>query len=284
MQTADSVHARILRSHFKTGRALSLLVTCSLLGGALTAEAASSVALSGRESVNYFYYFGGFAISSDEGEDGAPLPVAGGPFTGTLLSNLEPRTLAIAGNRHAPLHYLFWDGFLDETWSQNQTYDFGDGAQGAVLNAAGASSITQVSQVCGLGKCGLATELHRSTNTQSLEFTLSGASAYDLTGSTRGGQWVDLSRWDENFGQWTSVVFGAIATRDSDFALSGELSAGLYRIGNDPYTFTAGGPDDVDNAWSYTLTLKDASTVPLPAAAWLMGGALGVLTLRRRAS
>lgn len=261
---------------------------CALLAAGMMLAGgaeATTVTLSARTSVNHVYYFGGFAISGDEGQDGAPNPGAGPPFEPVTLTALEPRSLAIHGSDHADLHYLFWSGYLDEQWDQAQTYDLSNQAAGATLSGSGHSAILQTSQICGPESCDLATELQRSTNTQALEFTLDGKSRYTLTGGTSGGQWVDLLHWDEPAARWFPVVSGATVTLDTDFELSGALAAGRYMLRNKPYTFSAGGSADVNNAWNYSLVLADATALPLPAAGSGLALACSVLlpALRRRA-
>jgi len=242
------------------------------------AHAASVATLSGRSSVDYLYYFGGFAISGDEGEAGAPPPVPGGPWEGAVLTDLEPRALALAGSDYALIHYLGWNGYLAETWDQSQAYGLGNGEHGAVLTASGSSAVSQTSEVCSPTGCFAATELHRSTNTQKLEFTLSGSSAYTLAGVTAGGQWVDLLAYDPAHDSWNTIVYGAFYTNNGNFSLAGQLAAGRYQVRNNPYTFQGGGKVDVNNRWQYTLTLADAvAAVPEPAPAWLWLAGLGLL-------
>lgn len=253
------------------------------VAGALPA-AASTATLSARSSVNYLYYFGGFAISSDEGEDGAPAPVPGGPWEGVTVTDLNPRTLAIAGSDYQVLEYLFWSGFLSETWAQSQTYSFAGVAGDAVMTMDGGATVFQDSIICSdITGCSRASELHRSTNTLALEFTLDASTPYLLGGETRGGQWVDLLRWDVPGARWTPVVNGPFATADRAFDLGGTLDAGLYMLRNNPYTFSEGGATDVDNGWDARLTLVGAvAAVPEPAPGALAMVGLAVLAASRR--
>lgn len=263
-----------------------VVAACLGLSGGAAALAAGSVELTARTSLNYLYYSGGFAIAGDEGEDGAPPPVPGGAFSGVTVTDLAPATLAFAGSDHADLHYMGWDGTLDETWSQSQTYSLGQGGDGAQLRASGWVDIVQTSMVCGYGSCGLATEIHRSTNTQALDFALSTGSAYTLIGSTSGGQWIDLWKWDPQHQGWNVVLNGPYTTGDRSFSISGQLAAGTYRLRNNPYVFNGGGADDVQSSWDYTMTLRDVvAQVPEPATlpSILLGLAmLGAATRCRR--
>lgn len=251
---------------------------------AAAAAPAATVELTSRTSVNYFYYFGGFAISGDEGEDGAPAPVPGGPWEGTVLTGFADPTLAIAGSDHHDIHYLGWSGFLDETWDQAQTYTFAQTAAGAELHIEGHATSLQTSEVCGSTGCFPASELHVSTNTVALEFTLDASNAYALAGSSGGGQYVDLLVWSELAQRWNPIVFGALQTKDTAFNLGGTLAAGRYMLRNSPYDFRAGGPDDVVNSWNATLTLAGAvaTAVPEPAPAALLAAGLASLALWRR--
>lgn len=254
------------------------------LMAALPAAAQTTLTLTARNSVNYLHYLGGFAISGDEGEDGAPAPVPGGPWEGLTVTSTVPDTLAMHGSDHHVISYLGWHGYLDETWDQAQTWALANGSAGARLSASGHATIVQTSEVCGSPTgCFLASEGHYSTNTQALEFSLDGASSYSLSGSTSGGQWVDLFGWDPLGRRWAPIVYGGISTVDRSFSFSGSLQAGLYKVANSPYIFSGGGVDDVDNAWTYTLQLADAvAAVPEPAAAWLLLPGLLVVAWRRR--
>lgn len=248
------------------------------------AVAATGAVLTGRTSVNYFYYFGGFAIDADEGHDGWPVPAAGPPWVGVPVTGLAPATLAIAGSDYELLDYLSWHGYLTETWQQQQTYSFGNVAGQAVLHAAGASQATQDSEICNPATgCGTASELHRSTNTQALTFMLDGPASYQLVGTTSGGQFVNLERWNETFLKWDYIVYGGVVTNSQSFSLAGPLTAGLFRVSNSPSTFSGGGPTNVDNAWTYDLTLVGAmAAVPEPAAGLMAAAGLATLLLSRR--
>lgn len=262
----------------------------ALLLAASAAQAApppvAQVTQVGRSSVNHIHYYGGFAISGDEGEDGAPAPVPGGAFEGMLVTDPEPRELTIAGSDYYPIEYLFWTGFLAETWKQTQTYAFAEVAGGVDITASGSVDILQTSEVCSpMTGCDLASEWHRSTNTQALDFTLSTAGDYTLAGSTTGAQWVDLLTWNAVSSNWSPIVSGVIATQDTTFDLSGTLGAGRYRISNRLTSISAGGLTDVQHSWNYTLSLPDATLAPVPepsAAALLCTGLLCVGWLARR--
>lgn len=250
-----------------------------------SAGATSTATLVDRTSVNYLYYFGGFAISGDEGEAGAPAPVPGGAWEGVVVTDFAPYTLTTTGSDYQPLEYLYWSGFLSEVWDQTQTYAFGNAGGDAVVSIDGAASILQESIVCSdITGCNLASELHRSTNTLALQFELDATTPYTLVGETRGGQWVDLLRWDTVALRWSPIVYGGVATIDRSFSLGGTLTAGLYMLRNNPYTFSSGGIHDVDNAWSADLTLVGAvAAVPEPRSAAL--ALMGLATLagwRRR--
>lgn len=264
-------------------RLISTLASVALLL-ALPAAAQTTMTLQSRGSVNYFYYFGGFAISGDEGEDGAPAPVPGGAWEGTVLTGFDQPTLAIDGSDHHDIRYLGWTGFLDESWDQAQTFGFTQAADGAELHVEGHATSRQTSEVCGSTGCFPASELHLSTNTVALEFTLDAGNPYTLAGSASGGQYVDLLVWNELAQRWFPIVHGPTTTMDRSFDLSGMLDAGRYQLRNSPYDFRAGGPDDVVNTWSATLTLEGAvaTAVPEPAAAALLAAGLASLALWRR--
>lgn len=251
----------------------------------LACAAAPQVELVARSSINHFYWYGGFAISGDEGHDGAPAPLPGPPWVGVTVTELAPATLAIAGSAYKDLHYMYWDGWLAETWDQAQGYTFGGDAGGAFLTGTGHATSTQDSIICSdITGCGLATESHRSTNILGLEFTLDASSPYRLSGATTGGQWIDLMVWYEPGARWNPVVFGGTTTNDRSFDIAGTLAAGRYLVRNTNYTQTGGGAKNVVNTWDYRLDLPGALAVPVPepapAALWLLG--LAALSLIRR--
>ncbi len=278
----------------KTSTPITAIATLAAVAGlaglaaaAGPATAAPTASLTARESVNYLYYFGGFAISGDEGEDGAPAPVPGGAWEGTVLTGFEQPDLAIAGSDYKVLQYLFWTGFLAETWDQAQSFSAQQLGADAVLNIAGHATISQTSEICSTATgCDAASELHRSTNTLLLDFTLDASTPYTLDGLTSGGGYVDLQLWNVPAQRWFSVIgVGALTTIDRSFSMSGNLAAGLYRFESSPYTF-GGGAVDVDNSWTATLTLQGATLAPVPEPPAGLLAALGLaataLRLQRR--
>lgn len=250
---------------------------------ALPSHAALTASLTARESVNYLYYFGGFAISGDEGEAGAPAPVAGGAWEGTLLTGFEQPDLAISGSDYHVIEYLFWGGYLAETWDQSQSFSAQQLGADAVLHIEGHATISQTSEVCSATTgCNLASELHRSTNTLLLEFTVDASTPYLLEGLTSGGQYVELSQWNVAAQRWFSVIgTGGLTTIDRSFSLAGNLPAGLYRFQTDPYTFS-GGRDDVVNSFTATLTLQGATLAPVPEPPAGLMAALGLAAVALR--
>lgn len=271
-----------------TGHASRTAIRTAVLLAAFVATASASAqttaTFAGRASVNYLYFFGGFAISSVEGEVGAPPPTPGDPREPAVVTTPDPATLEIAGTNHHDIHYLFWDGELDTTWAQTQTYAFGSApGGGTAIRGAGASTISQSGTVCGLGNCGVPSALHHSTNSQIIEFGLSGTTGYTLTGAASGDQLVDLQVWNTVSERWISLIGGAISTPDRAFDFSGELVAGRYRMANQLSVQVGGIPSPVVSAWDYTLTLPSAAPVPEPAtvALWSVG-LLGVMARMRR--
>ncbi len=266
-------------------RACAIALLAAFLATATVASAQTTATFTGRTSVNHLYYFGGFANSNVSGEDGAPVPIPGDPREGTVVTSPAPATLAFSGSNHHDIAYLFWDGHLDTTWAQTQTYAFGPAAGGGTsISGSGRSSISQSGVVCGLGDCDPPSALHHSTNSQIIEFELSGPTGYTLTGAARGEQLVDLQRWDTVAERWFTLIGGGLNTPDRDFDFSGNLVAGRYRMANELSTIAGSIPDPVESSWSYTLTLPSAAPVPEPATVALWGvGLLGVTARLRRA-
>lgn len=266
----------------------NLLRTALLLAlplAAAPALAQTAVGFEGRLSANHLYYFGGFAISSHEGGVGAPPPLPGDLKTAIPVTDPTPATLSIAGSDHLDIAYLFWSGTMDETWDQTQTYQWQDLGGQVQLRASGHSDIVHTSLVCGgPDGCNPASELHWSTNAQSLDFRLDASTTIDLAGSTRGGQWVDLLVWSDPGQRFVTLVAGFNTTQNNSFDLQRTLDPGLYRVRNNISRFV-GGATDIHNGWDYTLTLNNAhlvAAVPEPGAAALMGLGLGLLAWRRR--
>lgn len=255
------------------------IIATALFVAAASAQATSVATLTARTSVNNLYYFGGFATSSDEGE-------VGDPGYGVTVTDFAPHTLSIVGSDYADLAYLYWTGFLAETWDQAQTYSFAQSAGDVAVTIDGHATISQTSIICSeITGCGPATELHQSTNTLALEFSVDGSTSYTLTGATSGNQWIDLLQWNEPASRWLPVVYGALDTQNVSFDLSGTLDAGLYMLRNNPYMFSGGGPTDVVNTWQAQLTLLDTVAAVPELATWqlaLTGIALLAWLGRRR--
>jgi len=271
------------RADRDTGRPRGARAWIGVLLAALAATAApvsaqTTAAFTGRTSVNYLYYFGGFAISGVEGEDGAPPPFPGEPWESTTVTTPAPATLEIAGSNHHDIHYLFWDGELDTAWHQIQTYAFGPAAGGGTsITGSGSSTISQSGTVCGLGTCGVPSALHHSTNSQIIEFELSGTTDYTLIGAASGEQSVDLQVWNMTAQRWFSVIGSIVNTKNLAFDLSGELASGRYRLANRLAVDAGGIASPVVSSWHYALTLPSAAPVPEPGTVVLWSiGLLGI--------
>lgn len=265
-------------------RAPVAMLLAALVAAAAPVAAQTTAAFAGRTSVNHLYFFGGFANSSVEGEDGAPPPFPGEPWEGTPVTTPAPATLEITGSNHHDIQYLFWDGELDTAWEQTQTYAFGPAlGGGTAITGSGASTVHQSGIVCGLGNCGVPSALHHSTNSQIIEFELSGPTDYTLLGAASGEQSVDLQLWNMVSERWISVIGGVVNTQDRAFDFSGDLASGRYRLSTRLAVEVGGIESPVASAWNYTLTLPAAAPVPEPGtvALWSLG-LLGLAAKLRR--
>ena len=253
------------------------LVVALFAAGMASAHAAAEFDLSGRMSINHFYYWGGFAATSTSGADGAPAPSDQTQSGAVALTSLDPQGLSISGHHYRDVDYIYWDAKVEWDWDQYQTYSLTAAQAGSVvLHAEGSSVVTMAPYAWDTlnNVPASASQLGYSTNRQQLEFTLSDTAAYTLAGTTSGTQWVSLLRWNPVAQGWITVISGPGSTFDGDFALSGSLAAGLYRIQN--YDAMIRMPQGTgSHSWNYDLTL--AATLPVPEASSAALAAAGLL-------
>lgn len=271
------VMPRVLRS--------AVLLATVAAGGSGPAHAAAEFDLSGRMSINHFYYWGGFAATSTSGADGAPAPSDQTQNGSVPLTTLAPQSLAISGHHYRDVDYLFWDAKVEWDWDQSQTYSLSViPAGGVVLHGEGLSVVTMQPYAWDTlnNVPASASQLGYSTNRQQLEFTLSDTAAYTLAGTTSGTQWVSLLRWNPLAQGWITEISGPGYTANRSFALSGSLEPGRYRIQN--YDAMIRMPQGTGtHTWNYDLTL--AATLAVPEASSAVMTALGLLLMaaaRRR--
>jgi len=272
MQSPSSTPAGADRARIRVA-AMPLLAAFA----ALSAQAMPVATLTDRTAVTFVEYAGGFAVAGDHGSDGSALP----------LTSLQPTALDLSGTHTFLGSYQGWQVTYTVNWALTQQYAIDPG--GHVLSAQGAVHLDESSAVVGpnCSPCA-ATVAIGGTNTQRLDFALDAATAYSFHSENTLNQWTNMSRWDLPSGKWVALWIGPLETQGKVFDRSDMLAAGLYRLDNNPYTFVADGvPPSQDNAWSYALTLPDASfaaAVPEPStwALWLLGGV--ALIRRRRAA
>jgi hypothetical protein len=265
-----------------SGLALACAVLCTP-----PAWATSTVVLVDRASVSQFKATAGYGISgvAFPCEDGMAdfCTVAGSTGSLTPLAGTAQPTLSLAGSGVGNDTALLFSTLFEATWSQTQTFSFERNGADSQLTASGSFMGTMQS----LGSNGIdppqiATQRMSSWNWQAFTFTLDQDTAYTLTGSSTGGQQLEM--W------WTSPA-GVTTYRDdvigntglASFANSGTLQAGTYLLRNFQFVM-ASVESAYANSWDYTLTLRDTVTaVPEPTSmALLLAGLVAVGAWRQR--
>ena len=240
-----------------------------------SAQAAADARITTRDSVTWIHYQGGFAVAGDSGDDGSETPVTA----------LAPATLGIAGRNDYDGAYLSWVVHWSAEWNLSQTWAMDAAAHS--ISGAGAMSLGVGGTVVGPNcnpSC-LPSMLLQGRNSQALEFSLDEASAYQFHSEASRDQWVDLLGWNEAAQRWFALWTGGAVGQGTVFDTAGLLQPGRYRLQNNGALLKADhGLLDHDVAWSYTLTLPDATigAVPEPGAGLLLAAGLLVLAWRRR--
>lgn len=252
------------------------LFAFSLVAAVTSLDAAALATFDSRESVAYVDYGGGFAIVSKYDSDGTLTPET------SLTGN---RTLSLAGSDFLEGDYISWHVRWDVSWDQTQTYEIlGTPAAFAGLHASGQQFVTESSAVHNslLGTTTPATLQITSTNAQAFEFTVGQETPFQLSGTTTGGQYLELSRWDPLGTQWIWYrTIDPLRTADTTFDFDDTFVAGRYRLRNNTLGFRAdGSPVTHDASWDYTLTLT--APVPEPGETALLLAGLAAIGARMR--
>lgn len=196
----------------------------------------------------------------------------------TVLTDVAPGTLAIAGEGTAYAEDFLWAATISLGWSSWQRYGWATSGADLVLSGGGQHQSQFSSEVFGPailpGTEG--TRLVTVHNLQTLVFTLDVPTLISYSGSWYGGYMpVQLARQD-NTG--TFVGEGNIPE-----TFSGTLEAGTYRLRN--FHLLQNSPEaNWDYGWTYSLTFHDtALAVPEASSlAMLSAGLLAIAWRSRR--
>jgi hypothetical protein len=232
-----------------------------LAGGFLDSpDLQGDIVVTERLSRQYVEYSGGFAIDGESGSAGI----------NALLPGLYPTTLSFSGSHHAEGNYAGHEWSYDVGWALSQSW----ATTSNTLHAEGSMTLIATgTDTFGMG----------GWNNQEMYFDVSETTDYDLTGFISGNQTVDFQVYNEQFGFWHRLYLAY--GNPLNFSKTGTLDPGLYRIINNPYSFTADGNAQPVNNWSWTIGFQNgqvSAAVPEPASAFTVTGLTGLLLLRRR--
>lgn len=204
-------------------------------------------------------------------------------FTGDLsrtVVNAAPGTIGIAGSGEAYAAEWLWSARMNLGWNTWQTHGWSTDGDDLVLRGGGGHASTLSSEVTGPSVPPGFTGTREITvlNLQTLEFTLSAATAITYSGSAFGEYMpVLLARQD------TTGAF--VDEGNIPESYTGSLAAGTYRLRNF-FLLQRDFADEWAYGWSYSLTFHDtALAVPeAPPGAMLALGLAAVGWRSRRAA
>ena len=258
----------ILRARYCRATAWSLLGSCAL---ASSAFAIPMVDLNGRDAdIHLSTISGGVGTAA----------VSITPAVGSLTSNdLAPSFLQIAGNDTVSAESGPFTATLVADWNLKQDYSIANAVSSVVIDASGSIAVLGSSFGAVGGVPSVGPFIHEQHNYQTLHFSLTEDTAYTISGSTWGDEYIDLFG-----GPQAALVFGGGQTYGpgdvpAQWSFSGTLAAGDYVIRNRLIPLGNSG-------WDYSLTLVGAQVAAVPEpetyALMLAGLSLMVLVARRR--
>lgn len=187
-----------------------------------------------------------------------------------VTSDLAPAFLQVAGSGMASGESSPFTATIEAAWDLRQNYSVESTPAGAALHASGSIAVTGASfgTISGVPSVGPFT--HAQHNYQSLRFSLSADTAFSVSGSTWGDEYIQLRVADTNAPyvgfNWPATYTTGPAPRA--WSISGVLAAGDYVISNRLIPLS-------DSGWDYTMTFQGATVVAVPepaSAAMILAG------------
>jgi hypothetical protein len=218
------------------------------------------IIVSGRLAREYVSYSGGYAIDGESGAAGSDV----------LFPGLLPQSLDLTGTHHADGEYAGHTWSYDVGWNLHQSW----GITQQTIMAEGSMALAATgSDTFGID----------GWNNQEIYFDVTETTGYDLTGYISGRQTVDFQAYNETYDQWFRIF---LAYGDPlDFSKNGTLNPGLYRLINNPYSFTADANSQPVNEWTWTIGFQNgtvSAAVPEPGSGLAFLSLSWIPLIRRR--
>jgi hypothetical protein len=266
---------KALRNHHSSFAASACCTTAWALLGTFTiasaAYAAPTVSVTGRDASVYLSTMSG-------GVGTAQVAISPSP---ELIStqSLAPSFLQIAGSDTASAVDGSFSATITGDWDLKQDYTLASSNAGAVLGASGSMAVNGGSSGSSAGVPSAGPFNHSKHNYQELRFSLSQATPFAITGTTWGGEYVQVRQSDgSTYGGFDWVATYVAGNTPAPWSFSGVLAAGDYFISNRLVPLGNSG-------WDYSLTFEGAhvAAVPEPQSFALMLAGLALVGFAARA-